>query len=91
MAHSHVQVSHYYMQTSHFDITKSHPYKQIRDSYISSVGSQKLVSSIFFTFFRRDKKLNNLEVSYISESQTRLYLETYKFTVIDVLNFQYME
>ena len=54
-----------------------------------SVRSQKLISLIF-TFFRRDKKLNNFlqGVTYIAESQTGLYLVTSKFTIIGVLNFK---
>ena len=53
------------------------------------VGGKKLVSLIF-TFFKR-QKLNNFCLEspiLLKVMQTGLYLVTFKFTVIDVLNFQ---
>ena len=45
---------------------------------------------LWFSHFSGEAKTEQilLEVSYIAESQTGLYLVTSKFTVIGVLNFQ---
>ena len=54
-------------------------------SYLSWFRSQKLVS-LTFTFFRRDKKLNNCLI--LLKVRQDYILVTSKFTVIGVLNFQ---
>ena len=54
------------------------------------VGRESKACMIDFYIFQERQKteLLLLGVSYIAESQTGLYLETFKFTFIGFLNFQ---
>ena len=56
-----LQVSHYYKQMSHFYITKSHPYRQIRDSYILYMSHSDIHNVVFL---HRDIAFLNREMSH---------------------------
>ena len=78
-----LQVSHYYIQMSDFNITKSHPYRKIRDSYILYMSHLTYICCILLrdiVFVNRELSHSHIVMSY--RLTKRCHILTYRCHIL---------